>query len=72
MDFAGDARAGRPERHSFEYLRHGTLSLYAALEVASGQIHGHCVLRHNSAEFVAFLDQTTREAWPESDPRHRR
>jgi transposase len=52
-------RAGRPERHSFEYLRHGTLSLYAALEVASGQVHGHCVPRHNAAEFVAFLDQAT-------------
>jgi transposase len=53
-------RAGRPERHSFEYLRHGTLSLYAALEVASGQVHGHCVPRHNAVEFVAFLDQATR------------
>lgn len=52
-------RPDRPERHSFEYLRRGTLSLYAALEVASGQVHGHCVPRHNSAEFVAFLDQAT-------------
>jgi transposase len=53
-------RPARPERHSFEYLRHGTLSLYAALEVASGQVHGQCVSRHNAAEFVAFLDQATR------------
>jgi transposase len=53
-------RPNRPERHSFEYLRHGTLSLYAALEVASGQVHGLCVPRHNAAEFVAFLDQATR------------
>jgi transposase len=53
-------RSGQPERHSFEYLRHGTLSLYAALEVASGQVRGHCVPRHTSAEFVAFLDEATR------------
>jgi transposase len=53
-------RPGRPERHSFEYLRHGTLSLYAALEVASGEVRGQCVPRHTSAEFVAFLEQATR------------
>lgn len=53
-------RPGRPERHSFEYLRRGTLSLYAALEVASGQVRGHCVPRHTTGEFVAFLDQATR------------
>jgi DDE superfamily endonuclease len=51
---------GRPERHSFEYLRGGTLSLYAALEVASGQVRGHCVLRHTTVEFVAFPAQATR------------
>jgi transposase len=46
---------GRAERHGFEYLRHGTLSLYAALEVSSGQVLGTTALRHTSAEFVAFL-----------------
>jgi transposase len=46
---------GRAERHGFEYFRHGTLSLYAALEVSSGQIVGKTALRHTSAEFVAFL-----------------
>src|SRR6476619_5824285 len=46
---------GRAERHGFEYFRHGTLSLYAALEVASGQVLGKTALRHTSAEFVAFL-----------------
>ena len=46
---------GRAERHGFEYLRHGTLSLYAALEVSSGQVLGKTTQRHTSAEFVAFL-----------------
>jgi transposase len=53
-------RPGQPERRSFDYLRHGTLSLYAALEVGSGQVRGQCVPRHNSAEFVGFLDEATR------------
>lgn len=51
---------GRPERHSFDYLRRGTLSLYAALEVSSGRVRGHCAPRHTAAEFVRFLDQAVR------------
>jgi transposase len=46
---------GRAERHGFEYFRHGTLSLYAALEVSSGQVLGKTTQHHTSAEFVAFL-----------------
>lgn len=46
---------GRAERHGFEYFRHGTLSLYAALEVSSGKVLGKTAQRHTSAEFVAFL-----------------
>jgi transposase len=46
---------GRAERHGFEYFRHGTLSLYAALEVSSGAVLGKTTQRHTSAEFVAFL-----------------
>ena len=48
---------GRAERHGFEYVRHGTLSLYAALEVGTGHVEGQTVPRHTSAAFVAFLDQ---------------
>jgi transposase len=48
---------GRAERHGFEYYRHGTLSLYAALHTASGKVIGHTTARHRSAEFVAFLEQ---------------
>jgi transposase len=46
---------GRAERHGFEYYRHGTLSLLAALDTQSGEVFGHTVPRHTSAAFVAFL-----------------
>lgn len=48
---------GRVERHGFEYYRHGTLSLYAALDVKTGKVHGKTAARHTSKEFVDFLDQ---------------
>jgi transposase len=48
---------GRAERHGFEYYRHGTLSLYAALETSTGKIIGKTASHHTSAEFVAFLSQ---------------
>ena len=46
---------GRAERHGFEYYRHGTLSLYAALNVKTGQVEGKTAKRHASADFIAFL-----------------
>ncbi len=46
---------GRAERHGFEYYRHGTLSLFAALETRSGEVLARTAQRHTSAEFVAFL-----------------
>jgi transposase len=48
---------GRAERHGFEYYRHGTLSLYAALDTASGRVHGKTATRHTSREFVDFLQE---------------
>ena len=48
---------GRAERHGFEYYRHGTLSLYAALDTKTGKVQGKTAPRHTSAEFVAFLDE---------------
>src|SRR5215831_2601421 len=47
---------GRAERHGFEYYRHGTLSLYAALDVKTGKVHGMTASRHTSQEFIAFLE----------------
>src|SRR5215204_4187083 len=46
---------GRAERHGFEYYRHGTLSLFAALNTQSGEVLGQTVPRHTSAAFVDFL-----------------
>jgi transposase len=48
---------GRAERHGFEYYRHGTLSLYAALNVKTGQVEGKTAKRHASADFIAFLTE---------------
>jgi transposase len=47
---------GRAERHGFEYIRNGTLSLYAALDTQTGNVLGKTVQRHTSQEFVAFLE----------------
>ena len=44
------------ERHGFEYYRHGTLSLYAALNTRTGKVLGAPVEQHNSAAFVTFLE----------------
>jgi hypothetical protein len=49
---------GRAERHGFEYYRHGTLSLYAALNTATGRVHGKKAARHTSREFVAFSEKS--------------
>lgn len=46
---------GRAERHGFEYYRHGTLSLLAALDTRTGEVVGQPVPRHTSAVFVDFL-----------------
>ncbi len=48
---------GRAERHGFEYYRHGTLSLYAALEVRTGRVTGMPAARHTSVDFLRFLDR---------------
>jgi len=48
---------GRAEKHGFEYYRHGTLSLYAALDVTTGQVHGKTASRHTSADFIDFLTE---------------
>ena len=55
---------GRAERHGFEYYRHGTLSLYAALDVNTGKVQGKTAARHTSAEFIDFVsDIVERTRW---------
>jgi transposase len=53
---------GRAERHGFEYYRHGTLSLYAALDTQSGKVLGKTTARHTSQEFVEFLTEVVERA----------
>jgi transposase len=52
---------GRPEKATHDYVRHGTTSLFAALDVATGQVIGECHRRHRHQEFVAFLDRIDAE-----------
>lgn len=47
----------RPERYTSDYFRHGTLSLFAALNVASGEVYARCQKRHRQKEFIVFLQQ---------------
>src|SRR5207248_8882285 len=56
---------GRAERHGFEYYRHGTLSLYAALDTATGRVHGKTAARHTSRDFVVFLKEVVALCPPE-------
>jgi transposase len=58
---------GRVERHGFEYYRHGTLSLYAALDVKTGKVHGKTAARHTSEEFVDFLQQVVALCKPKQE-----
>ena len=48
---------GQPERATFDYVRHGTTTLFAALEVATGRVTDACAQRHRHQEFLAFLKQ---------------
>ncbi len=50
-------RPGQVERRSHDYKRHGTTSLFAALDVATGRVIGKCFARHRAAEFRRFLDE---------------
>jgi transposase len=47
---------GRIALRTHDYRRHGTTSLFAALDVATGQVIGTCMQRHRSREFIRFLD----------------
>ena len=49
-------RPGQVERRTHDYKRHGTTSLFAALDVKAGTIIGKCMARHRAQEFRRFLD----------------
>ena len=50
-------RPGQPARRSHDYKRHGTTSLFAALDIATGRVIGKCYPRHRAVEFRKFLDE---------------
>lgn len=56
-------RPGLPEKATHDYVRHGTTTLFAALEVATGKVTDACHPRHTHAEFLAFLKQVA-NAYP--------
>jgi transposase len=54
-------RQGIPEQQTHDYIRHGTTSLFAALEVATGKVTADaCYPRHTHAEFLAFLKRVAK------------
>ena len=56
-------RPGLPERATHDYKRHGTTTLFAALEIATGRVTDACYARHRNDEFLAFLKLVAR-AYP--------
>ena len=50
-------RPGQPERRRHDYVRHGTTSLFAALDVKADTVIGHCHVRHRALECRTFLDR---------------
>src|SRR3954464_1465863 len=56
-------KAGKAARMTHDYKRNGTTSLYAALEIATGEVTGACYPQHRHQEFLAFLNQLVR-AYP--------
>jgi transposase len=56
-------RLGMPEKQTADYVRHGTTTLFAALEVATGKVTDACYPRHRNEEFLRFLKQVAK-AYP--------
>jgi transposase/transposase-like protein len=61
MDF------GQPERRTHNYVRHGTLDLFAALNVATGEVIARCKPQHRAQDFVAFLREIESTVEPRLD-----
>jgi len=54
-------RPGIPERQTHDDIRHGTTTLFAALNVLTGVVIGQCLPRHRNTEFLKFLRTIDRE-----------
>jgi transposase len=59
-------RPGLPEKRTHDYVRNGTTTLFAALEVATGKVTDICLPRHRHQEFLRFLKQVAR-AYPRQE-----
>ncbi|MET8314217.1 IS630 family transposase [Rhodococcus erythropolis] len=57
---------GIPERQTHDYVRNGTTTLFAALEIATGKVTGICRPRHRHQEFLVFLKHVAR-AYPDQE-----
>ncbi|MFG3225376.1 IS630 family transposase [Kitasatospora sp. NPDC048194] len=55
---------GVPERRSFDYVRHGTIDLFAALDIATGKVIGKLSAQHRAVDFRDFLDEIDRQTEP--------
>jgi transposase len=55
-------RPGIPERQTHDYYRHGTTTLFAALNVASGKVIGKCSNSHKALDYIQFLKELDRKA----------
>lgn len=53
-------RPGYAERHTHDYIRHGTATLFAALSIADGKVIGSVMKRHRHQEFIRFLEEIDR------------
>jgi len=60
-------RPGIPARQTHDYHRHGTTTLFAALNLLDGKVIGRCMPRHRAREFLRFLNRVDRETRPDRD-----
>ena len=58
---------GYAEGYTHDYVRHGTTTLFAALDIATGEVFGLCRKRHRHEEFLSFLRLIDREMPAELD-----
>src|SRR5437899_3053347 len=60
-------KKGRAGTMTHDYKRHGTTTLFAALDIATGKVIGECLPRHRAKEFLKFLSRIDKETLPHLD-----
>ena len=66
LDRTPPMQPGLPERRTLSYVRDGTTTLFAALNIATGTVTAHCQPRYRHQEFLRFLNQVAR-AYPDRE-----